>query len=606
MNLGRIDKKSLLASCLILLVSLLLVIPASSKNEITPGDCGSTVEVRAAFYGAGADERLIARWETAVENFWNGAAGYRSYGDCDCKLRFDMQTMKVASRAACPRGFHCIEIQSVPPHGVHRSSVSANRTAPGFNKNPYSQDATGDWASNDDGLTIAHEVGHILGFEDDYFDVVADFDVDAAGGITFTRIRIPARFNLDPNSAAVKERILEELRKIPAGRIQANRSYTYNRSIRKPGVDNRSIMAQDPGETWIPLPSHISKLADGMALACADKCCCGNGRIDRNKGEECDKNMTPAGCAQEAYCSDDCKCKNRTQTVERTLPPTESIPSSSPSTTTTRTTTTSSTSRTTSTTTTSTTKAASSTTTTIICEDGTYKKKTDCDSRCDPKHGECKLDPKGCYFCNERCEDDVYMTKAYCEDDCDLDHCKCLIDEDGCYGCNNLCPLPRYATSAACNDKCDLEHSKCNVGTDGCYSCSEVCGGDTYRTSDCGGSCAANELCTANLETGCYSCVPIDCGAYCSSQGGYAAAGVNVASGTLCQESYLRPRMTSRSCYTTCGFVKFKTYSNGYHCCCIKVFWLPCQNCPCEQPCEPSCPGEEGCDAAEPGRVNEG
>jgi hypothetical protein len=71
------------------------------------------------------------------------------------------------------------------------------------------------------------------------------------------------------------------------------------------------IMNFTSGANAAPTQANINSAVNSVCgqNACPDSCCCGNGQIDRNKGEECDPFAVPEGCsAQESCCPVCCNC----------------------------------------------------------------------------------------------------------------------------------------------------------------------------------------------------------------------------------------------------------------------------------------------------------
>jgi hypothetical protein len=110
---------------------------------------------------------------------------------------------------------------------------------------------------------------------------------------------------------------------------------------------------------------------------------------------------------------------------------------------------------------------------------------------------------------------------------------------------------------------------------------------------------------------------PVSCSNYCSSQGGYAMAAESssLQQGTTQYNAQSCAALLTEepyTCTTVCKFSKFQQwlYSvndqvvNSYGCCCKKVFWLPCTNCPAQAPSQPNCPTQDDCTAAEPGKTS--
>ncbi|NOZ77379.1 MAG: hypothetical protein GXO65_06940 [Euryarchaeota archaeon] len=71
------------------------------------------------------------------------------------------------------------------------------------------------------------------------------------------------------------------------------------------------IMSDTSGPNAKPTQEQINKVVENICGpdACPDSCCCGNGVIEEDMGEECDPFADPTGCAQgQSCCSYCCQC----------------------------------------------------------------------------------------------------------------------------------------------------------------------------------------------------------------------------------------------------------------------------------------------------------
>jgi hypothetical protein len=60
-----------------------------------------------------------------------------------------------------------------------------------------------------------------------------------------------------------------------------------------------------------PTQANLQEIADEICgpNSCPDRCCCGNGKVDKNKGEGCDPKAKPVGCGVgETCCAVCCNC----------------------------------------------------------------------------------------------------------------------------------------------------------------------------------------------------------------------------------------------------------------------------------------------------------
>ncbi len=317
--------RRILHSLIVIALVAILSYTVLVRTTINPLDCGAEVVVKIAFYGTGVNQTVLDTWEREAEALWKGPFGYQPYGDCKCRLNFNFIFQRVANAAACPNDSHCVEVYRVPPAG-HTTSVSTgNAPGTGFDNGPYTSQSTGKFVESDRGTTVAHEIGHLIGLDDEYMSYTSNFTVGTDGTITINKLTItypPGMATTD----AHRQKVAEELkRKLEAGEIVRGRTYVRRYYSLQPGAKNTSIMGQEPGFPWVALPEHIGQISTNRRLVCEDRYCCGNGVLDAGKGEECDKNMTPAGCAEpKPVCNSQCKCEGTTTTTTLTDQPTSS------------------------------------------------------------------------------------------------------------------------------------------------------------------------------------------------------------------------------------------------------------------------------------------
>jgi len=299
---------------IILLLSLsalsLVCLTVYATTTITTTGCESLLIVKLAFWGPGVNQSVMEGWERDAENLWNGPRASQLYGECKCKLKFDFQMQIVANAAACPADAHCIEVKRVGPAGSHRPYV-----VPGgdidrdFFDGPYDGRRTGQFSERTNGLTAAHEIGHLMGLPDEYFEFDANYTVHANGSITLhgAWITYPRREVADEVYGEKIRDILQ--RRVASGRIRRGISNFTHHDGLTPGASNNSIMGQEPGFAWVAEKYLIDKITGRRRVICPDRCCCGNGVFDAGK-EECEKSATPTGCSEtKPKCSEECKCE---------------------------------------------------------------------------------------------------------------------------------------------------------------------------------------------------------------------------------------------------------------------------------------------------------
>jgi len=247
----------------VLLLSIVFLVvfystTAYASTTCTMDDCKITITLKIAF--SGADQAYMDRVEDEIEDVWNGPNGFRTTGDCECVVKFDVQTMKItnASQVNCnpgPPGYHCIMVTPYainPPKDTNGTTYAGYMYPPGITTG---QSINGWWSdkmstqvpgTNSNYTDFAHEAGHMMGFDDDY-----------------------------------------------------NKSRNYY---------GKNLM----GQTWPPHNTLNQTMIDTAVSnvcgpnPCPDYCCCGNGEIEKGKGEECDPFAEPNGCESGKYCCPIC------------------------------------------------------------------------------------------------------------------------------------------------------------------------------------------------------------------------------------------------------------------------------------------------------------
>ena len=130
-------------------------------TTVSGGPCEYTVTVKVVFHGAGASETQVEAWETDAEAIWNGADGSREWGDGCCTVKFEFDFSVLAEGAQPPDDAHVVEVKKVK--SSHTSWVATPLPTPGS-----TETTTGEWDSLDTGPVIAHEMGHMMGLDDEY------------------------------------------------------------------------------------------------------------------------------------------------------------------------------------------------------------------------------------------------------------------------------------------------------------------------------------------------------------------------------------------------------------------------------------------------------
>jgi len=129
-------------------------------TTVSGGPCEYTVTVKVVFHGAGASETQVEAWETDAEAIWNGADDSREWGDGCCSVKFEFDFSVLAEGAQPPDDAHVVEVKKVK--SSHTSWVATPLPTPGS-----TETTTGEWDSLDTGPVIAHEMGHMMGLDDE-------------------------------------------------------------------------------------------------------------------------------------------------------------------------------------------------------------------------------------------------------------------------------------------------------------------------------------------------------------------------------------------------------------------------------------------------------
>ena len=121
--------------------------------------CSGVIELKLQFRGPGATLQLANKWVRATHRRWNGKL---STGCCDLKLRW-----KIKLHGSLNPDYVDIWVHKLPPGGYHRNFVQRGSGTLYSNTGVRSEfsNLTLDW-------TAAHEIGHILGVDDEYRDVL--------------------------------------------------------------------------------------------------------------------------------------------------------------------------------------------------------------------------------------------------------------------------------------------------------------------------------------------------------------------------------------------------------------------------------------------------
>lgn len=202
---------------------------------------------------------------------------------------------------------------------------------------------------------------------------------------------------------------------------------------------------------------RIAQIAVQNQFVCENRCCCGNGRIDKTDtiNEACDQSATPNGCSQNQACNQ-CICEETKETPPTTPAPSSQPPATSPK---------------------------------------PQVPSTQPEPQSQPQQPETSAACRSSSECNDGnvCTEDTCANPGTAQARCDN------FPITGCMGGDGCCPSSCYSrTDSDCKAVCD--NGYCESG-ETCSNCPEDCG-------TCGPVCGNNQC-----ESGesCQNC-PADCG----------------------------------------------------------------------------------------------
>ncbi len=108
-------------------------------------------------------ERILNDWHKTMSGVWNGVFGSTILND-QCFVYYNFELIKMKNNRTCDDypDFHCISVIDAPINS------RGNRADATIVKANSLQNSRGEWTNQMDPLIVAHEVGHMMGLNDEY------------------------------------------------------------------------------------------------------------------------------------------------------------------------------------------------------------------------------------------------------------------------------------------------------------------------------------------------------------------------------------------------------------------------------------------------------
>lgn len=309
LNRIKIAAISVLTVVLASIVTPFFLDPTYAETTVTVEDCKIKVTINIAITGAGANDDYAKKVKQAAEKKWNDA--HIHGGDCKCELELTVNVVVVDNcNDDKAKNHHCITVASVPAGTFHRSTVTGTASnwhengASNDNSAPHIPSGTGNWGSNDSDNVIAHEVGHLMGLDDEYTDGYYYFYADAAGtpvsGATFVS---------KDDFTADKKKEIEDAAPAGSNVVYMTNPDTNTLIWSRPNAGKQNSIMAGIGANAVPMDGHAEDVMGDAKVKCPDECCCGDGKVDKDKNEQCDPKADPNGCPNpDEGCAKNCVC----------------------------------------------------------------------------------------------------------------------------------------------------------------------------------------------------------------------------------------------------------------------------------------------------------
>ena len=242
------------------LVLLSLFSPVWAETTCEAKDCKITITIKIAF---AFDQRIqnqsqyMQNVKDEIERIWNGDQG-RTFGDCKCPVSFKVETKKItdAGQVNCnpgPPGYHCIMVTD-------------------FNNNPPRNQSSWTGAKFYAGYMYGIATGNGGNSQKGWWSNILSRPVNASD---------------------------------PTGEHYIDYAHEAGHMMGLEDGDG-GIMDITNGANAQVQQTHIDEIVTEIcgANACPGRCCCGNGKIDKDQGEQCDPFV--GGCPSDEYCCPVC------------------------------------------------------------------------------------------------------------------------------------------------------------------------------------------------------------------------------------------------------------------------------------------------------------